>query len=180
MIYECNICSHIRTRTVVNKRRIPMDIPHDDIIKWKHFPRYRSFVRGILRSPVNSPHKGQWRGALMFSLICAWINGFVNNRDAGDLRRIRTHYDVSVMLTSLLSLCQSINIHEWIDYFIVSTDLLFVILYCSINFRFLQPLRSFPCWTRNSRPLAHARCKSQCCIFAVALSRAISCYNKLC
>ena len=42
---------------------------HDDVIKWKHFPRYWPFVRGIPRSPVNSPHKGQWRGALMFSLI---------------------------------------------------------------------------------------------------------------
>ena len=41
---------------------------HDDIIKWKHFPRYWAFVRGIHRSPVNSPHKGQWRGVLMFSL----------------------------------------------------------------------------------------------------------------
>ena len=48
---------------------------HDDVIKWKHFPRYWSFVRGIHRSPVNCPHKGQWRRALMFSLICAWING---------------------------------------------------------------------------------------------------------
>ena len=46
-------------------------IPHDDVIKWKHFPRYWSFVRGIHRSPVNSPHIGQWRGALMLSLICA-------------------------------------------------------------------------------------------------------------
>ena len=55
------------------------------------------FVRGIGRSPVNSPHKGQWRGALMFSLICAWINCWVNNREAGDLRRHRAHYDVSVM-----------------------------------------------------------------------------------
>ena len=45
---------------------------HDDVIKWKHFSRYWPFVRGIHRSPVNSPHKGQWRGALMFSLICAW------------------------------------------------------------------------------------------------------------
>ena len=44
---------------------------HDDVIKWKHFPRYWPFVWGIHRSPVNSPHKGQWRGALMFSLICA-------------------------------------------------------------------------------------------------------------
>ena len=50
-------------------------------------------------SPVTGefPHKGQWRGALMSSLICAWINGWVNNREAGDLRRHRTHYDVSVM-----------------------------------------------------------------------------------
>ena len=47
--------------------------------------------------PVNSPHKGQWRGALMFSMICAWINGWVNNREAGDLRRHRAHYDVTVM-----------------------------------------------------------------------------------
>ena len=43
---------------------------HDDVIKWKHFPRNWPFVRGIHRSPVNSPNKGQWRGALMFSLIC--------------------------------------------------------------------------------------------------------------
>ena len=54
-------------------------------------------MRGIHRSPVNSPHKGQWRGALMFSLICVWINGWVNNREAGDLRRYRAHYDVTVM-----------------------------------------------------------------------------------
>ena len=70
---------------------------HDDVIKWKHFPRYWPFVRGIHRSPVNSPHKGQWRGALMFSLICTRINGWVNNGEAGDLRRHRAHYDVTVM-----------------------------------------------------------------------------------
>ena len=46
---------------------------------------------------LRSPHKGQWRGALMFSLICVWINGWVNNREAGDLRRYRAHYGVSVM-----------------------------------------------------------------------------------
>ena len=44
---------------------------HDDVIKWKHFPRYWPFVRGIHRSPVNSSHKGQWRGAWTFPLICA-------------------------------------------------------------------------------------------------------------
>ena len=70
---------------------------HDDVIKWKHFPRYWPFVWGIHRWPVNSPHKGQWRGALTFSLICAWINGSVNNGEAGDLRRYRSHYDAPVM-----------------------------------------------------------------------------------
>ena len=50
--------------------------------------------------PVNSPHKGQWRGALMFTLICARINDWVNNREAGDLRRHLDHYDVSVMKRS--------------------------------------------------------------------------------
>ena len=72
---------------------------HYDVIKWKHFPRNWPFVRGIHRSPVNSPHKGQWRGALMFSLICIWINGWVNNRQAGDLKRYRAIYDVTVMCT---------------------------------------------------------------------------------
>ena len=60
---------------------------HDDVIKWKHFPCYWPFVQGIHRSPVNSPHKGQWRGALVVSLIWAWINGWVNNREAVELRR---------------------------------------------------------------------------------------------
>ena len=54
-------------------------------------------ARVIHRSAVNSPHKGQWRGALMFSLICAWINGWVSNRKAGDLKWNRAHNDVSVM-----------------------------------------------------------------------------------
>ena len=72
---------------------------HDDVIKWKHFPRYWPFVRRIHRSPVNSPHKGQWRGALMFPSICVWINDWVNNGEAGDLRRYRIHYDVIVMVS---------------------------------------------------------------------------------
>ena len=55
------------------------------------------FVPGIHRSPVNSPHKGQYRGALAFSLICAWVNGRVNNREVCDFRHHRAHYDVTVM-----------------------------------------------------------------------------------
>ena len=53
--------------------------------------------------PGEFPHKGQWRGAVMFFLICVWINGWVNNRKAGDLRRYRIHYDVIVMMKNVLS-----------------------------------------------------------------------------
>ena len=74
---------------------------HDDAIKWKHFPRYWPFVQGIHRSTMNSPHKGQWRAPFMFSLSCTWIDGWVNNSEAGDLRRYRAHYDVIVMNTVL-------------------------------------------------------------------------------
>ena len=71
---------------------------HDYVIKWTNFPRYWPFVQWIHRWPVNSPHKGQWRGALMFSLIRVWINDWINNREPGQLRRHRGHDDVTVML----------------------------------------------------------------------------------
>ena len=69
------------------------DVRHDDVIKWKHFPRYWPIVRGIHRG-----HKGQWRGAFIFSLICVWINGWVNNRQTGNLRHYCAHYDVTLMV----------------------------------------------------------------------------------
>ena len=52
----------------------------NDVIKWKHFPRYWLFVRGIHWSLVDSLHKSKWRGALMVFFICAWINGWANTR----------------------------------------------------------------------------------------------------
>ena len=66
-------------------------ISHDYVMKWKHFPRYWP-----LCGEIN--HKGQWRGALMFSLICAWTNHWINKRlwDAGDLRPHRAHANVTV------------------------------------------------------------------------------------
>ena len=56
---------------------------HDDIMKWETFPRYWSYCEG--NPPVTSgfPPRSQWRGTLIFSLICAWTNGSANNRDAG-------------------------------------------------------------------------------------------------
>ena len=67
-----------------------------------------SFIQNIMTSPngnifrvtvlcaENSPHKVQWRGALMSSWIYVWINDWGNNREAGDLRRYRAHYGVIV------------------------------------------------------------------------------------
>ena len=72
-----------RGNNFFRKKTTVYDCGHrGDVIKWKHFPCYCPFVRGIHRSPVNSPHKGQRREALVFS---------------GDLRRRRTHFDVTVM-----------------------------------------------------------------------------------
>ena len=78
---------------------------------WRHqmetFSALLALCAGNSPVPANSPHKGQWRGALMFSLISARINDWVNNREAGDLRRHRGHYDVSVMCK--LSHCNSLE-----------------------------------------------------------------------
>ena len=63
-------------------------------------------VRGIHWSPVNSPHKGQWRGAWMFYFTCAWTNIWVNNRVAGDLRRHWAHCDYIVMV-KFTNICMS-------------------------------------------------------------------------
>ena len=70
---------------------------------WRHQMETLSALLAICagNSPVTgeSPHKGQWRGALMFSFICVWINSLVKNRDAGDLRRFCAYYGVIVMET---------------------------------------------------------------------------------
>ena len=60
-----------------------------------HFPRYWPFVRGIHSPPADSPHKEQWCGALMFSVICARTNAWIKDGDAGDLRQHRARYDVT-------------------------------------------------------------------------------------
>ena len=90
LTYPYPICTH----------DCPVEV-HDDVIRWKHFPRYWPFVRGIHRSPVNSPHKGQWHGCDVFFDLHLNIYK-VNNREAGDLRRYPAHYDVTVMCPEVL------------------------------------------------------------------------------
>ena len=72
---------------------IMMTSSHGNIFRVRYWP----FVRGIHRSSVNSSHKGQWRGALMLSLIYARINGWIDTGKADDIRRYRAHYDVTVI-----------------------------------------------------------------------------------
>ena len=91
---------------------------HDDVIKWKHIPRYWPLCGEF------TGHR-QWRGALMFSLICAWINGWVNNREAGDLRRHRAHYDVIVMLCEMSSIARGLNKMAAILSTLIQKDFLF-------------------------------------------------------
>ena len=72
----------------------------DKLIWWRHKMETFSALLAPCagNSPVNSPHKGQWRGALMSSLICTWINAWVSNREVGYWIRHHAHYDVIVML----------------------------------------------------------------------------------
>ena len=67
---------------------------------------------GIHRSPVNSPHKGQWRGALMLFLIFAWIHGWVNSVEAGDLRRLLAHYGVTIMCWTIFTSVNEGQFHK--------------------------------------------------------------------
>ena len=81
---------------------------------WRHqMETFSALLAIYARSPVNSPHKDQWRGVLIFSLICVWINGWVNNREADDLRRHRAHYDVIVMDIANLLFKQNCKPVSW-------------------------------------------------------------------
>ena len=102
--FWCSICCH-PPKLLKRESFCHLRSHHDDVIKWKQFPRYWPFVRRIHRSPVKSPHKGQWREALMLSLICAWINVRVNNREAADLTLRRAHYDVTLIMVLICSHC---------------------------------------------------------------------------
>ena len=71
-------------------------------MKKKQLSALLALCAGNYRSPVNSPHKGRWRRALMFSLIYARIYGWINNPEAGDLRRHLAHYDDIVMFNEIV------------------------------------------------------------------------------
>ena len=89
--------THIVVRLVDKIMGGQISTYHDNVTKLKQFPRYWPFLWGVHRSPVNSPHKGQWRGCFLWSP--PEQNAWVNNREAGNLRRHRAHYDIIAMST---------------------------------------------------------------------------------
>ena len=81
---------------------------HNTIIsRWRH--KMEVFSALLAHCEVNSPVNGvfpsqlkvQWRGALMFSLVCAWTYGWADHRYVGDLRFYHVNYDVTVMFTKM-------------------------------------------------------------------------------
>ena len=82
---------------------------HNILTWWRHqmetFSALLALCAGNSLVSGEFPLESQWRGALMFSLICPRINAWVNDSEAGDLRRYRAHYDVTVM-SSHGSYCQ--------------------------------------------------------------------------
>ena len=134
---------------------LPLCVPYlhsyDDVIKWKHFPRYWPFVWGIHRSRVNSPFKGKWRGALIFSLICAWINGWVNNLKTGDFRRHRAHCDVTVMVIhmhEMLCCAKTYTASSEIWYKQCSVFVSWHVLWVGRSYLYYRVLP--PCWIKQT------------------------------
>ena len=101
---------------------------HDDVIKWKHF-RVIGHLCGEFAGYRWIPRtQGQWRGALMFSFMCASINGWEKNREVGDLRHHRAHYDVTVMSYSCerLFATKPWNQHSTMNYFSIEVTAIVV------------------------------------------------------
>ena len=148
---------------------------HGDVIKWKHLPRYWPLVRGIHWPLVDSSHKDQWRGALMFSLM-AWAN----NQYIGDLRHHRAHYGVTVIRNTDYSGSVFIdNEAEGIGVEYVDCVLLTVVYELVRYLKYATHLVS----THNNRvsKYIHECCSKQCCFYShIANHNCASNYPLLC
>ena len=116
---------------------------------WRH--QMETYSALLARSPVNFPHKNQWLGALMFSLICARRNGWVNTSETGNLRRHRAYYDITVM-TSIFSVAICHKVHDTVisqKHFPTPVDSPHKCLNCG-SLIFLSLLLAWTsCWTNN-------------------------------
>ena len=85
---------------LIGEKKCPWDcVPLFTCLQTYSWWRHQMEIFSAGNSPVTGefPSQSQRRGALMFSLIWAWMNGWINNREAGDLIRQRAHYDVIIM-----------------------------------------------------------------------------------
>ena len=144
----------------------------DDVIKWKNFPRYWLFVRGESTGHrEDSPHEGQWREALVFSLICAWPNGWANNRNAGDLRRDRANYDVTVILSVQMAFSFYAILFKMIKTFTTLTYSLY--MYASLFIG--VPCKMLPFWESLYDVFQTWLCQRKTnCVFIPDLSKSLS------
>ena len=142
--------------SLTERKTVYLSTIYDDVLKWEHFPRYWPFVWGFPRSLVNSPHKGQRRGALIFSLICSWINAgvsIVRWFETPSRSSWRHCDDVSFLLFYILVM--------WWKYANVSIDQL---RYNFILTRFCLNVGCIHRWTK-----AILLCIRACCLFAAKL-----------
>ena len=125
---------------------------------WRHqmetFSALLALCAGNSPVSVNSPHKGQWRGALMFSLICSWIHDWVNNRETGDLRRHRAHYDVIVMILRLMYNVSNETHMLLLSLFFLRLHACMIDLPCDLRWQILSGLLH---WRQGNRMVVSSR-----------------------
>ena len=131
-----------------------MPIYHDDVVKCKLCSRDWPFVRGIHRPLVNSLHKGLWRGALLFPLIRAWVNGWANNHEAGDLTPHLAYYDVTLMIYLPESFHSNMNLPT-------SVVSILIYIYLPVSFPYQ--------WVFTSLCRFHANMYSPTCVVSVPI-----------
>ena len=107
------------TSNVIEWESLSLTVSHDDVIKWKHFPRNWPFVRGIHRSRWIPHTKASHTELWCFFFICVCINGWVNNREAGDLRRYQAHYEVIVMICHWYGHAAIVELNSYTEYLVL-------------------------------------------------------------
>ena len=113
-LFGTSCCLHDLSQTVLEYscKLLLKILSHDDVIKWKHFPRYWPFVRCAGNSPATGEFPTQRPVTRSFDVFfdLRLINGWVNNGEAGDLRRHRAQYIVTIMLLAFFQVSNT----EWL------------------------------------------------------------------
>ena len=103
----------------------------DSTTWWRHKMETFSALLVFCADNSHSPNKGQWRGALIHSLICAWTNSWANTEDAGDLRSHRAHHDATIMWShnDNIAMADTRKCYKYVDFSFV-VDVMVLIPTC--------------------------------------------------